>query len=89
MKFSWRELQDKLPQHLRRALLQGSVGSLHLANMAESALSQAAGKRGDDHQLFLSLGMDMLMTVFEGDCLDYNLASQLKALNDKIPFFQV
>ena len=86
MKFSWRELQDKLPQHLRRALLQGSVGGLHLANMAENALSQAAGKNGDDHQLFLSLGVDMLMTVFEGDCLDYHLASQLKALNDKIPF---
>ena len=86
MNLNWRELQDRLPQHLRRALLQGSVGGLHLANMAESALSHAAGKNGEEHQFFLSLGTDMLLTIFEGDCLDYNLAMQLKALDNKISF---
>lgn len=83
---SWHELQNKLPQHLRRALLQGSVGRMHLADMAENALSLAAGKRGEEQNLFLSLGLDMLLTLFEGDCLDYNLASQLKTLHNKTSF---
>ena len=86
MKLNWRELQGRLPQGMRRSLLQGSVGGMHLANMAESALSHASGKNGDERQLFLSLGMDMLLSAFEGDCLDYNLASQLKALHQKVPF---
>ena len=83
---SWHELQNKLPQHLRRALLQSSVGGMHLADMAENALSLAAGKRGEEQNLFLSLGLDMLLTQFEGDCLDYNLASQLKTLHNKTSF---
>ena len=86
IKLSWHELQDRLPQHLRRALLQGSVGSMHLADMAENALSQAAGKQGEEQSFFLSLGLDMLLTLFEGDCLDYNLATQLKALHNKTSF---
>ena len=86
IKLSWHELQDRLPQHLRRALLQGSVGSMHLADMAENALSQAAGKQGEEQNFFLSLGLDMLLTLFEGDCLDYNLATQLKALHNKTSF---
>lgn len=83
---SWHELQNRLPQHLRRALLQGSVGSMHLAGMAENALSLAAGKRGEEQSIFLSLGLDMLLSLFEGDCLDYNLASQLKTLHNKTSF---
>ncbi len=71
---------------MRRALLQGSVGRLHLADMAETALSGAAGKSGEDQQVFLSLGMDMLLTAYEGDCLDYSLAAQLKILNNKTSF---
>ena len=86
MKLNWRELQGRLPQQLRRALLQGSVGRLHLANMAENALSLAAGERGEAQNVFLSLGMDMLLAGFEADCLDYNLAVQLKALNEKTAF---
>lgn len=86
MRLNWRELQCRLPQHLRRALLQGSVGRLHLADMAENALSLAAGESGEKQHIFLSLGMDMLLAGFEADCLDYNLGVQLKSLNEKSSF---
>jgi GT2 family glycosyltransferase len=78
--FSW----VNLPPDMQDNLLLGSVGKLHLATMAEQALSQVAVQSlPAQASFFVSLGMHMLLAAWEEDPLDGQLAGQLLMLQDK------
>lgn len=84
MKFSWNNSWQKLPESALDKLLLGSVGVLHLGQMAEEILS--ALPQSPDKELFLELGSDMLLAAFEHDCLNAALAAQLKVVQQTRPF---
>lgn len=84
MKFSWNNSWQKLPESTLDKLLLGSVGVLHLGQMAEEILS--ALPQSPDKELFLELGSDMLLAAFEHDCLNAGLAAQLKVVQQTRPF---
>lgn len=73
----------QLPESVRRGLLVGSEGKLHLMHLAQELL-QAGAKEGVRPQL-LDLGMDLLLSAWTKDPLDGQIAGQLLALHGKWP----
>lgn len=72
-----------LPETVRRGLLIGSEGKLHLMHLAQELLLSVSA--GTDARLCLDLGVDLLQAAWSKDPLDGQLAGQLVALHEKWP----
>jgi GT2 family glycosyltransferase len=74
-----------LPETVRRGLLVGSEGKLHLMHLAQELLAGAQNQATAARKIHLDLGMDLLQTAWSKDPLDGQLAGQLLALDGKWP----
>lgn len=73
-----------LPESVRRGLLVGSEGKLHLMSLAQSLLLEAQAQPAMQ-RIYLDLGLDLLQAAWTKDPLDGQLAGQLVALDEKWP----
>ncbi len=73
-----------LPETVRRGLLAGSEGKLHLMSLAQDLLLGAQSHPATQ-KIYLDLGIDLLRAAWTKDPLDGQLASQLLALDEKWP----
>lgn len=76
-----------LAPELSRPLLRGGVGKVHLLSIADTALS-LAGKGGANAALYTELGGDLLLSAWEQDCLDSEMAGQVLALHKVRPLLK-
>lgn len=74
-----------LPESVKRGLLVGSDGKLHLMHLAQELLVGAQTQSGDAQGKFLDLGLDLLQAAWTKDPLDGQIAAQLLSLNEKWP----
>ena len=86
MRLFWKEYYTKIPQELLSKLLMGSVGVLHLGQMAETILSRVGQvKQESERNFLLALGADMLLAAYEHDCLNASYAKQVQAVEKAYP----
>lgn len=78
------ETWSLLPESVRRGLLVGSEGKLHLMSLAQSLLLEAQSQPAAQ-RVYLDIGLDMLRAAWTKDPLDGQLAGQLLALDEKWP----
>ena len=82
----WSESYSKISQELLGKMLMGSVGVLHLGQMAESILNQVGQtKNAAERDFLLSLGADMLLAAYEHDCLNASYAKQVQVVEKAYP----
>ena len=74
-----------LPEPVRRGLLVGSEGKLHLMYLAQELLLGAQTAGPASRKVHLDLGIDLLLAAWSKDPLDGQLAGQLLALDEKWP----
>lgn len=74
-----------LPESVKRGLLVGSEGKLHLMHLAQELLVGAQGQSGGTQGKFLDLGLDLLQAAWSKDPLDGQIAAQLLSLDEKWP----
>ena len=82
---SFTETWALLPETVRRGLLVGSEGKLHLMHLAQELLAGAQNQATAVRKIHLDLGMDLLLAAWSKDPLDGQLAGQLLALDGKWP----
>jgi hypothetical protein len=76
---------QSLPETVRRGILVGSEGKLHLMHLAQEMLLAVQSRQGAAQKLCLDMGIDMLRAAWSKDPLDGQLAGQLLALDEKWP----
>ncbi|PKN43826.1 MAG: hypothetical protein CVU63_11990, partial [Deltaproteobacteria bacterium HGW-Deltaproteobacteria-20] len=74
-----------LPESVKRGLLVGSEGKLHLMHLAQELLVGAQAQSGGTQGIFLDLGLDLLQAAWSKDPLDGQIAAQLLSLDEKWP----
>lgn len=74
-----------LPESVRRGLLVGSEGKLHLMYLAQELLLGSQSHTGAAQRVQLGMGIDLLRAAWSKDPLDGQLAGQLMALDGKLP----
>jgi len=81
----FQEIWPLLPETVRRGLLVGSEGKLHLMHLAQELLGCAQNQPPALQKMLLNLGVDLLQAAWQKDPLDGQLAGQLLALDSKWP----
>ena len=78
-------LWSRLPEAVRRELLIGTEGSVHLMELAQRTLL-AGQDQQQDQALLLTLGADFLAEAWAKDPLNGQLAGQVLSLHQRWPF---
>lgn len=76
---------ELLPESVKRGLLIGSEGKLHLMHLAQELLVGVQRQSGGAQGKFLDLALDLLQSAWTKDPLDGQVASQLLSLDEKWP----
>lgn len=79
------DLWSRLPEGVRRGLLVGTEGSVHLMELAQQTLL-AGQDRQQDQALLLNLGAGFLAEAWAKDPLNGQSAGQVLALHQRWPF---
>lgn len=74
---------ELLPESVRRGLLIGSEGKLHLMHLAQELLGSAQDRSPTLQKARLDLGVDLLLAAWHKDPFDGQLARQLLAVDAK------